>query len=261
MPNQESMYYKKQHLLKEFKKLLFILEKNNIWYSVTLGTLLGAWKYKGFIPWDDDIDILIKKDGYEKLKKLYPNNILTTKDKGYPLLLPKWVPKKDNIHTSSIFIDLFVLVKTNKERIKKFRSVKNKFRYAVYALHTNYKAPNFEQKIAKLFTYPFKLFIRKNVDYDKELDMLDTNSGDRWYYAVNPIQTNDWSLLPKFFSDETINLTFEGIKVKGIKNYKKWLQYRYKGINMTPPVNKKIQKHINTHSIKYVQYNPKDWNN
>ena len=69
MSNQESVHYKKQQLLKEFKKLLSILKKNNIWYSITLGTLLGAWKYKGFIPWDDDIDILIKKEGYEKLKK------------------------------------------------------------------------------------------------------------------------------------------------------------------------------------------------
>lgn len=54
-------------LLKEFDQ---ICRDNNITYYLDGGNAIGALRHKGFIPWDDDIDIMIKKDEYEKLKTI-----------------------------------------------------------------------------------------------------------------------------------------------------------------------------------------------
>lgn len=55
---------------------------NNIKYTIGYGTLIGAVRHKGFIPWDDDIDILMERADYDRFLHTYKS----AHDPGYRLL-------------------------------------------------------------------------------------------------------------------------------------------------------------------------------
>lgn len=55
------------------EKIDKFLEQNNIRYSIMSGTMLGAVRHRGFIPWDDDTDIGILRADYDRLVKILKN--------------------------------------------------------------------------------------------------------------------------------------------------------------------------------------------
>lgn len=63
-------------LLKEIDR---ICRKHNIHYSIIGGTMIGALRHQGFIPWDDDIDVSLERNEYEKLMKILPYEYDTEK--------------------------------------------------------------------------------------------------------------------------------------------------------------------------------------
>ena len=54
--------------LKEFNK---ICKENNLMFFLRGGSVMGAVKYQGFIPWDDDLDIFMPRPDYERLAELW----------------------------------------------------------------------------------------------------------------------------------------------------------------------------------------------
>ena len=49
---------------------------NNITYSIAYGTLIGALRHKGFIPWDDDVDIVMPRPDFERFCREYRSDKL-----------------------------------------------------------------------------------------------------------------------------------------------------------------------------------------
>ncbi len=86
-------------LLDMGKEIARILEKNDIPYMIVFGTLLGAVRHGGFIPWDDDFDMLLFDDTYNKaieiLRKELPNDMFVEDNNSEPLYFHGWAHVKD----------------------------------------------------------------------------------------------------------------------------------------------------------------------
>ena len=113
-------------MLRMLKILHFLCEKHHIRYFLLYGSLLGAVRHKGFIPWDDDMDIGMTRDDYEKfISKAVPelpNDIFfqnSITDKYYPAsymvearLRDKYSKYTDNYkYHDGLQVDIFVFDK------------------------------------------------------------------------------------------------------------------------------------------------------
>ena len=58
-------------ILKEFKQLC---DENNLRYSLYSGSMIGAVRHRGFVPWDDDVDVFMPLEDYQKLLKIHYSN-------------------------------------------------------------------------------------------------------------------------------------------------------------------------------------------
>ncbi|MCQ2970032.1 MAG: LicD family protein [archaeon] len=129
-------------ILKDFIK---ICEENNLTYYMYAGSLLGTIRHNGFIPWDDDLDVIMFRDDFEKFKKIFISSqsdkyelLSNETEKDYFHLLSKlmlkntkfeedWVNQVD-FHIG-INMDIFVLDDLANGKFKRNYQLKKSFLY------------------------------------------------------------------------------------------------------------------------------------
>lgn len=113
--------------LEVFKEVIRVCEENDIEYITLYGTLLGAIRHDGFVPWDDDIDIAMTRKEYERFLQVAPHalreqfeivNVDTYKD--FPKVTTmvskkgtKWIPRHYRKLTAPIGINVDIFIYEN----------------------------------------------------------------------------------------------------------------------------------------------------
>ena len=70
MLSEQELKENHEKCLELMDRFVAVCEENNIVYYFAEGSAIGVLRHKGFIPWDDDIDIGMMRKDYEKLKKI-----------------------------------------------------------------------------------------------------------------------------------------------------------------------------------------------
>lgn len=160
--------YNKELTLEEIRKIQLdaliyirnICNEHDIDYYLMSGTLLGAVKYKGYIPWDDDVDIALKRKDYLKLIKVLENDsnskykilsIYNTRDYYYPFAKlvckeTKLYEKAKEIKDLGVYIDIFPLDYYNED----YEEYINKIKIIKRIVINRYKAQNKKEKSKNL---------------------------------------------------------------------------------------------------------------
>lgn len=252
------------NMLLEFDK---ICRRNNIKYILFGGTLLGAIRHKGFIPWDDDIDVGLLRNDYEKFIKiakeelpgsLFLQHTSTDKKSIFPfvkirkkhtLFLEKGTRKiKMN---QGVFIDVFPLDNYNsqdKKNIKILRRV-NILMNLMIKGHSKFiynKSKWYLQPfkiLMKVFVFvPSKWFIKR---IDIELSKLKSIKADYVNHYTNGISKKrlDRFKIEKSAFDNLIEVEFNDNFFPVPKNYDLILKRCYGDYMKLPPKEKQIPHH------------------
>lgn len=242
-----------------------LCEENNLRYYIIGGTLLGAVRHGGFIPWDDDIDVGMPRSDYDKLKELFDlkkqgKYIIEFPDesnKEYPYLYAKAFDTTTTLIEKcryrvkrGIFLDIFPLDgagKSMEEAVKNYQPLKKVFLLDTMISCDFLKRREFKKNFAVFIgRIVSPLFVRRRKLMSK-IDKLCR----RYDFEESKIVSNflggsyEKGLLPaECFGTPTL-MKFESIMVYGVQNPDLYLSSVYGDYMKLPPEEKRISFHDN----------------
>lgn len=251
------------------KKFVSICEQLGLKYYLIGGTLLGAVRHKGFIPWDDDIDVGMPRQDYEIFVEkagmflpdyIFLQNFRTDKNMIFPFT------KLRNVNTTyietrskyskmnqGVWMDIFPLdyyelneLKRNYQ-IRKVSIINMRIGMEQYIVHN--KDRSFARKAIKKIAYKIiKMMYPTLTSAVKRVDSIysSTAPSDIWVNKSGAYPGKEE--VPIEWFGKGCYVDFENMKVSAPVEYDKYLKHIY-GDYMTPPP---VEKQVSVHDIEVI---------
>lgn len=261
MQNELTLREIQLNSLNVLKKIKKICEKENITYFLGYGTLLGAIRHQGFIPWDDDIDIMMPREDYEKfieyciinekeLEYFSLKHYLTSKEYIYPIARfcdTRYRIEYENAkeYGLGLFVDIYPLdgIDLNDKRF--IQQLQWKQKLINLCGTTEYVAS--EIKIKNFMKYPLFL-VSRLLKINKLLQDIDSKSKKYDYNVSEDVECVNWGM--KYY--KTPKKLFEKIKLQKFEDdyfnipegYDEILKAYYNNYMELPPIEKQKPQHF-----------------
>lgn len=240
-------------------------QKNNIKYYVVGGTMLGAVRHHGFIPWDDDIDVGIPRKDYERL--INDKKLLLEREQRYTIESYKdknedfeyMYAKVYDTHTTlvengrhpikrGIFIDIFPLdgIGTSiEDALSNYSPIQKRINLLMARICEFRKGRKPLKNVAIILSRAIPSFIMNNKKMIYKINELcASREFDSSVFVGNLL--GNWGkkeIMPRdFFGDPTL-YKFEDTEVYGPELFDEYLTNVYKDWRKLPPIEKQKSQH------------------
>ena len=255
---------RKEITLEESKKIMFSIlqsvdkccRQNDMKYSLDWGTLLGAVRHKGFIPWDDDIDLMMPRKDFDLFLKVYKNDrfdVLSNDD-------PKWGwnyiricdkdtivvfgPNAEKIGEHGLWLSIFP-IDGIPDSTEEWLAQKKKidFYHGLCRLKRSGwtkggpLVKNIGKKLARIALKPVSMhYLAKKEEkwLSKYSDVKTENSFQR---------IMDYHIIPTKYFDKIVDLEFEHGMFMAISDFHQYLIEKYGNYMQLPPEKERVPQH------------------